>query len=151
MDDVEMNGRRYRELPDGRVQDIGPAGGQGTYIPPSARTERKKDAEADKAAADAAAAAGAAPYAAPTAAANLTGTNLDNAITTEKLADAVTAAERGRVGADTRNKALHASTASPVLDQVASEIDKDYRARCGRPTGITDLNELKRTRVARGQ
>src|SRR3546814_3185401 len=33
-----------------------------------ARTERKKDAEADKAAADAAAAAGAAPYAAPTAA-----------------------------------------------------------------------------------
>src|SRR3546814_6762406 len=67
MAEFEMNGRRYRELPDGRVQDIGPAGGQGTYIPPSARTERKKDAEADKAAADAAAAAGAAPYAAPTA------------------------------------------------------------------------------------
>src|SRR3546814_17259295 len=84
MAEFEMNGRRYRELPDGRVQDIGPAGGQGTYIPPSARTERKKDAEADKAAADAAAAAGAAPYAAPTAAANLTGTNLDNAITTDR-------------------------------------------------------------------
>src|SRR3546814_8456866 len=89
-----------------------------------ARTERKKDAEADKAAADAAAAAGAAPYAAPTAAANLTGTNLDNAITTEKLADAVTAAERGRVGDETRNKALDAYNAAPVLEQVADEIEK---------------------------
>src|SRR3546814_6754191 len=62
-----------------------------------------------------AAAAGVAPYAAPTAAANLTGTNLDNAITTEKLADAVTAAERGRVGDETRNKALDAYNAAPVL------------------------------------
>src|SRR3546814_7008512 len=141
MDDVEMNGRRYRELPDGRVQDIGPAGGQGTYIPPSARTERKKDAEADKAAADAAAAAGAAPYAAPTAAANLTGTNLDNAITTEKLADAVTAAERGRVGDETRNKALDAYNAAPVLEQVADEIEKAYRAGVGRTSGIARSEE----------
>src|SRR3546814_6103542 len=127
MAEFEMNGRRYRELPDGRVQDIGPAGGQGTYIPPSARTERKKDAEADKAAADAAAAAGAATYAAPTAAANLTGTNLDNPITTEKHADEVTSAERGPVGDTTRNKALDAYNRAPVLEQVAEARSEEHK------------------------
>src|SRR3546814_19789146 len=108
MAEFEMNGRRYRELPDGRVQDIGPAGGQGTYIPPSARTERKKDAKADKAAADAAAAAGAAPYAGPTAAANLNGPTLDNDIPTETSTDT----ENGR-GA-TRAKVCQYGT-NPVV------------------------------------
>src|SRR3546814_5115725 len=90
----------------------------------------------------AAAAAGAAPYAAPTAAANLTGTNLDNAITTEKLADAVTAAERGRVGDETRNKALDAYNAAPVLEQVADEIEKAYRAGVGRTSGIAGIKDF---------
>src|SRR3546814_627476 len=89
-----------------------------------------------------AAAAGVAPYAAPTAAANLTGTNLDNAITTDKLADAVTAAERGRVGDETRNKALDAYNAAPVLEQVADEIEKAYRAGVGRTSGIAGIKDF---------
>ncbi|ALC11208.1 hypothetical protein [Sphingopyxis sp. 113P3] len=142
MAEFEMNGRRYRELPDGRVQDIGPAGGQGTYIPPSARTQRKKDAEADKAVVDAQTGAATLPYAAPTAAANLTGTNLENAVTTEKLADAITAAERGRVGDETRNKALDAYNAAPVLERVADEIEREYRRTVGRTSGIAGVKDF---------
>lgn len=78
MAEFEMNGRRYRELPDGNVQDIGPAAGGGRIIPKSATTQRKEGAEASGAAADAALKGAQVPYAGPTAAADLTGTQLTN-------------------------------------------------------------------------
>lgn len=52
MAEFTHNGIRYRELPNGQAEVIGPVSG-GTYIPPSARTERRKDAEADRASAEA--------------------------------------------------------------------------------------------------
>lgn len=54
MAEFTHNGIRYRELPNGQAEVIGPvATVGGTFIPPSARTERRKDADADRAQAEA--------------------------------------------------------------------------------------------------
>lgn len=78
MAEFDLNGRRYREMPDGNVQDIGPAAGGGTYIPPSPTSRRTKEAGADKAEVDAATGAAKLPTVAPQANADLTGTQLTN-------------------------------------------------------------------------
>lgn len=118
-------------------------GGQRTLVKPKSETTRRKEGgDADKSVADAQTATATLPYAAPTAAANLTNTNLDNAVTTEKLAEAVTMAERGRVGDETRNKALDAFNAAPVLEGVADEIEQAYRAGVGRTSGISGVKDF---------
>lgn len=143
MAEFTHNGIRYRELPNGQAEVIGPvASAGGTYIPPSSTSRRTKEAGADKAEVEAATGVATLPYAAPTAAANLTGTNLDNAVTTEKLAEAVTMAERGRVGDETRNKALDAFNAAPVLESVADEIEQAYRKGVGRTSGIAGVKDF---------
>ena len=70
MGEFELNGRRYRELPDGKVQDIGPAASGGFVIPKSETRRSKESAEAQKAQADAASASAGVPYADNLAAAN---------------------------------------------------------------------------------
>lgn len=82
---IEINGRLYKELPDGKLQDIGPATGGGTYIPPSPTTQRTKEAGADKAEIDVATGSASLPYVAPAAAANLENAQLTNQQLQEKL------------------------------------------------------------------
>lgn len=79
MAEFTHNGIRYRELPNGQAEVIGPvASGGGTYIPPSSTSRRTKEAGADKAEIDVQTTTATLPYVAPQAGADLTGTQLTN-------------------------------------------------------------------------
>lgn len=79
MAEFTHNGIRYRELPNGQAEVIGPVStGGGTYIPPSTTTRRTKEAGAEKAEIDVQTEAARLPTVAPQANADLTGTELDN-------------------------------------------------------------------------
>ena len=142
MAEFEMNGRRYRELPDGNVQDIGPAGGGGRIIPKSATTQRKEGADADKAVVDAQTGAATLPYAAPKIVADINSANASTAATNEKLLDALINRERGGVGEEMRAKALDAFNAAPTLERVANEIEAAYRSGVGQTSGIAGVKDF---------
>lgn len=141
MEERIHNGVTYRRSGPGEPwQRVGaPAPQGGTYIPPSARTERKKGAEADKAVIDVQTGAATLPYAGPTAAANLANTNVDTAVTAEKLNDALIARERGLVEEATRTKALDAFNAAPALDKLASDIEEAYKSGVGKTGGFSGI------------
>ena len=70
MAEFTHNGIRYRELPNGQAEVIGPVAG-GRMIPKSETTQRKEGADADKSVVDAQTGAATLPYVAPKAAADV--------------------------------------------------------------------------------
>lgn len=135
MAEFEMNGRRYRELPDGNVQDIGPSSG-GRVIPKSATTQRKEGAEADKTVVDAQTGAAELPYVGPQAAANLGKTGVETAVTQTQLSEAEEKNARGNIGDDKRQSALRAYTSADYLERLADKLEREYGRNLGRTSGL---------------
>lgn len=138
MEERIRNGVTYRRSAPGEPwQRVGaPAPQAGTYIPPSARTERKKGAEADKAVLDVQTGAATLPYIVPEKVAGIDSTQTSTALTQQKLEEALLERERGNVSAEQRAKALDAFNAAPALDKLALDIEEAYKSGVGKTGGV---------------
>lgn len=136
MAEFTYNGIRYRELPNGQAEVIGPAAGGGTYIPPSARTERRKDADADRAQAEAIRAQAEASVAPQRAAADVARAQADVSKAPSEIAKTSAEAEIAA------RKAQDISGGIAYTDEQRGLLLNQYRTLGNLATGVNELRGL---------
>lgn len=144
MADFELNGRRYRELPDGNVQDIGPAAGGGRIIPKSATAQRKEGADASSAEADAALKSAQGQYAAQLAAAQAreaqAAANLKNAQAGQAIVETAAAPTPAPPEVKAARNELKTDSVIEAIDTARGQITKGWST--GNFTGTPTFGAL---------
>lgn len=142
MAEFTHNGIRYRELPNGQAEVIGPvATGGGTYIPPSARTERRKDADADRAQAEAIRAQAEAGVAPQRAAADVARAQADVSKAPSEIAKTSAEAEIAA------RKAQDISGGIAYTDEQRGSLLNQYRTLGNLASGVNELRSSYATNL----